>query len=173
MKPVSSAIANAKHLTAYIDAGKDSLEGMDVGKVLVQFPDFAPEEALPYLAEQHNVQGYRGYLLATTEQQKRDLIKSATYLHKIAGTPFAIKRAILAVGFDSVVIREHTGIGYDGSFDFDGSHNYVGGSWFNFSVEVFYTGTAPDSDKIELVTKLIGEWKNERSLLFDLIFTET
>lgn len=171
MIAVGTGIANAPHLTAFITGGKDSIVRYDVGIVLVQYADFAPAAALPYLAQQFHVEGYRGYLLAQTEQQKRDLIKNAIELHRTAGTPYAIKRAITSVGFDAVIVSEHTGLNHDGTIYHDGTYNHVGGAWYNFSVKVFYTGTVPDAARQELVRKLIAEWKNARSVLLSLTFT--
>lgn len=172
-RAVASSIANTTHLTNFIDSFLAILNAQDIGNALIQYPDFCPSSALPLLAQQYDVLGYKGYELATTDSQKRQLIKNAIALHRTKGTPFAIKNAILNLGFDSVIIREGAGIFYDGSYNFDGSKNYAGGYWYDFSVQVFYTGTAPDSPTIVLINKLIEVYKNTRSILFSLTFTLT
>lgn len=171
MRAIASSIANSQHLTNFLDTFIHSLNDIDVGLVLVQYPDLCPAVALPYLAEQYDVLGYKGYALATTEAQKRQLIKNAILLHRTKGTPSAIRNAILSLGFDKVIIREGTGITYNGAFNFDGSKTYSGGNWYNFSVQIFYSGSAPTTATIALINLLIEEYKNTRSLLFDLTFT--
>lgn len=172
-RAVASSIAEKTHLTNFIDAFTAVMNSVDIGNVLIQFPDFCPASALPLLAQQYDVLGYRGYELATTEAQKRQLIKNAIAMHRTKGTPFAIKNAILNLGFDSVIIREGTGIFYNGAFNYDGSNNYAGGNWYDFSVQVFYTGTAPGSPTIALINNLIEVYKNTRSILYSLSFTPT
>jgi len=173
MRPIASSLDSKQHITALFDAFVLTLDGIDTALALVQFPDFCHADALPLLAEQYDVLGHKGFALCTTEAQKRQLIKDAIELHRTKGTPFSIKRAITAVGFDSVEIRERTGISYNGLFNHDGSKNYSGGNWYNFSVKVFYTGAAPDAARIALINKLIEEYKNVRSVLFDLQFVAT
>lgn len=172
-RAIASSIETTKHLTDFLDTFIAVLGQNDIGAVLVQFPDYCPSAALPLLAQQYDVLGYKGYELATTDSQKRQLIKNAIALHKTKGTPFAIKNAIISLGFDKVVIREGTGILYNGAFNFDGTHNYVGGNWYDFSVQVFYSGAAPDTPTIALINNLIDVYKNTRSILFALTFTLT
>lgn len=171
-KAIASSIATIEHMTAVVDALLLTIATIDIGIVLVQLPDFAPPEALPYLAQQYGVDGIRGYNLCSTDDQRRDLIKRAIDLHRTKGTPYSIKRAITALGYNSVTIREHTGLNYDGVYNFDGSKTYGGGHWYNFSVEVFYSGDAPADSQISLIRQLIDEYKNVRSVLFDLKFTQ-
>jgi P2-related tail formation protein len=172
-RAVASAIEGVPHFMAYLDAFKATLDQIDLSVTLVQLVDFAPVEALPYLAEQYNVLGVRGYGLCTTDDQRRALIKAAIQLNRIIGTPAAIEQAIIAVGFDNCLVSEGTGIKYNGVYKYNGAKKYGGGKWFNFSVEVFYSGDAPTDTQIALVKALIGVYKNARSVLFDLKFTLT
>lgn len=171
-RPVASGIENVEHMMAFLDAMTSTMAEIDLSAVLVQLPDFAPSEALPLLAQQYGVDGIKGFSLCTTDQQRRDLIKYAVQLHRTKGTPYAIKRAIMSLGFDSVIVREHTGLNHDGQFKRDGSKFHRGGKWFNFSVEVFYLDAPPTEAVISLIRRLIDEYKNARSFLFDLKFTK-
>ncbi len=62
----------------------------DVGNV--------PASLLPYLAEQFNVFGDAGWDIATDDDARRALIREAIALHKIKGTPYAVRRALDLMG---------------------------------------------------------------------------
>lgn len=223
---------NDERFQAYLGMTQQSLEDVNLAALQVWDFDDVDVSLLPHLAEELNVTGYRGWLLAETEQQKRELLKSAIELHKTAGTPFAIERALQAVGFTGATIIEnpvalfrydglfnydgdmeaiglnnyfhYDGLGlstplftYDGSFPFnstgsasntygenpqgfsyDGRFMYDGigsGSklYFAFKVDLNIGDKAITANQIELVLKLIAEWKNARSQLLDLFLTAT
>lgn len=170
-RALASGITQVPHLMAFMDAFNTTLDNIDLSVLLVQLADFAPAGALPYLAEQYNVLGVRGYALCTTEAQRRALIKKAIEINRTIGTPYAIETAIVSVGYTNCIVTEGTGIKHNGVFKHDGSKRHGGRKWFNFSVEVFYTGDAPTDAQKDLVRQLIGVYKNVRSVLFDLKFT--
>lgn len=62
--------------------------------------DFAQVDAsaLIHLAEQLNVLGDAGWDLADTDAKKRALLREAIALHRIKGTPYAVKRALELLG---------------------------------------------------------------------------
>jgi hypothetical protein len=172
-RAIGSGIANVPHMMAYYDAFEQALaKYCDVSRVLVQLVDFAPSEALPFLAQQFDVLGLKGYQFCTTDTQRRGLLKAAITLKRLAGTPASIEQAVIAVGFVNAIVTEGTGIIYNGVYNFDGSKYYAGGiRWYNFDVEVFYTGAAPTLGQIALIRSLINVYKNTRDVLFNLKFT--
>jgi phage tail P2-like protein len=69
--------------------------------------DAAPSSALPYLGEMLDVMGYKGWVMATTDTQKRELLKSAIAIHRAAGTAYSIKRVLVSLGFANATITEN------------------------------------------------------------------
>lgn len=171
-RPIGSGIENVPHMTAYYDALLKTLKSIDISVVLVQLIDFAPSAALPYLAQQYDVLGIKGWALCTNDAQRRALLKASIFIHKILGTPASIENAIQAVGFSVAIVTERTGIKYNGAFKYNGAQKYGGSKWYNISVEVFYNGAAPSALQIDLVTQLINKNKSTRSQLFYLKFTQ-
>lgn len=70
--------------------------------VLYDF-DHVEASALIHLAEQFNVLGDAGWDLADTEAKKRALLKEAVALHRVKGTPYAVKRALELLGVNATV----------------------------------------------------------------------
>jgi hypothetical protein len=166
MMAVASIIEGVPHLKAFETMAEQRFASIDLSVVLMYYVSLAPAAALPYLAEQLDVLGWKGWLFATTEQQKRDLLRKAIELHKKKGTPWAIREALKSVGYLDADIIPQAGVVHDGSIDYDGSETYAGGFWANFLVRVHvpqaYTPTIEDEN---IVTKIISEYKNERSYL--------
>ena len=170
-RAIGSGVENVPHVMAYYDAFEQTLKSVDISAVLVQLVDFAPAAALPFLAQQYDVLGLKGYQFCSTDTQRRSLLKAAISLKRICGTPASIEQAIIAVGFDNAVVTEGTGIYYDGVYLYDGSKMYGGAAWYNFNVEVFYTGAAPTTQQIALITSMIDVYKPTRCVLLTLKFT--
>ena len=163
---VASVIEGIPHLKAFETMAEQRFSAIDLSVVAMYFIPLAPAAALPYLAEQLDVLGWKGWLFATTDDQKRDLLKKAVELHKKKGTPWAIREALISVGYLGADIIPQAGVVHDGTIFYDGSETYAGGFWANFLVRVHvpqaYTETAED---IETATRIIREYKNERSYL--------
>ena len=70
--------------------------------VLYDF-DHVEASALIHLAEQFNVLGDAGWDMANTEAKKRALLKEAVALHRIKGTPYAVKRSLELLGVNATV----------------------------------------------------------------------
>lgn len=139
----------------------------DMSSLMCYMIDIVDVSALPYLAIQFNVDGYRGWYLVTTEQAQRDLLKRAIEIQKHVGTGYAIKQALLALGYSDVTITEGTGYTYNGQYDYDGTINYGGGSiWVNFGVDINVDDPgAITTETRDLIRFLILEYKNARSFL--------
>ena len=171
--PLASAISSIPHLAAFEQMAEQSFAGIDKTVILMYMVDIAPADALPYLAEQLDVLGYRGWLFAETETERRDLLKKAITLHKKKGTPFAIREALWAVHdqYQEIEIIKAPGVNFDGTEDYDGNIDYAGGFWANFIVRIHVPNdyTVTDDDR-ELAERIIEEYKNARSQLILLEF---
>lgn len=145
------------------------LQQIDLTPLLVLLIDQVNAEALPHLAAQFGVTGYDGWLLCTTDDERRALIKKAFQLHRYKGTPWAVKEVIKAVGYADVEVQEHFPTRrHDGSYNHDRSDYYGSpvGQWALFRVMVDLgedkglTATAAD-----LIKGGINAYKNARSWL--------
>lgn len=142
------SIAIAHDVRSFDVAVKQQLDTVDISKVLVYMIDQVDARALPLLADQFDVLGYKGMRLAQTEADQRNLIKKAIELHRYKGTVYGVKEAMKAVGFADAVIVEH-----------------VSGHWANFSVNLLNAGFGITADTIANLIKMINEYKNTRSNL--------
>lgn len=141
---------------------------LDLGVLLIHDFDNVIADALPALAEQFLVTGYRGWLLAETEADKRTLLKNAIALHKTAGTPYAIRLAMASIGFPNAVVEENPPLRYDGSWTYDGNEVYNGKKLGAFIVTLAPDRAPVSTAQIELIIQLINIWKTTRSELIDL-----
>lgn len=119
---LATGIRKNKFMKDLYDAIVDELNTVDTTKVLIYLFDSVDVDALPVLGEQLNVMGYKGWILADTEKDKRELLKQAIELKRYAGTPYAIKKALTTLGFPDAEIVE----GFNGAAYFDGAHNFNG-----------------------------------------------
>jgi phage tail P2-like protein len=78
-------------------------ETLPVIKTVVVDYDHVDVSALPHLAEQRNVLGDAGWNMADTEAKKRALLKEAIALHRIKGTPYAIRRSLALLGVNATL----------------------------------------------------------------------
>lgn len=160
------------HILAFDTVAEARMAGLPLENILVYIVDTAPESVLPYLAEQFDILGVKGYKYATTVAQKRAVIKNAIELHRFKGTPYAIGRALQNVGL--TVSRIEEGVGqrtqYNGVHTYNGSRTYGSlGHWAYFRVYVntAQNGTVNAAQFSEAV-EIINEFKNVRSRLYDI-----
>lgn len=66
----------------------------------------APESALYELAATLGVLGFKGWLLASSTDSRRDLVRAAIALHKAAGTPWSVIESIRAAGYPNSTLIE-------------------------------------------------------------------
>lgn len=149
------------------------LQGIDLSVLDIYDIDNVDTSALYDLADQFNVLGLRGWLLAGTEAERRSLIKEAIQLHQTAGTPYAIKRVLALVGYPNATIAENPGNFYDGTLQYTGDTDnngffYTGAQFRAFVVTLDETQSVVSGPLIDLIVALINEWKNARSYLLDL-----
>lgn len=153
----------------------ERLDALDLVPLLVYRIDSVPAEALYALAWQWEVTGVAGWDLATTDEQRRELLRRAIEMHRHKGTPWAITEALRAVGFPSVSLDEGFGRPtYNGAFVHDSSTTHSSGTWWGYFRAII--GEADDRRAItpavrRLLVRIIDTWKNARSELLQIRFT--
>ncbi|WP_294597477.1 phage tail protein [uncultured Rikenella sp.] len=160
---IASGISDNELARAFSELVADRWDNWDLAPFMAYLVDICTPEALPYLAEQFNVDGLQGFAMAENEQQQRDIIKRSIALHKYLGTPWAIREACRTVGFPVIVIEEGVMATPGGPASPD--------DWAQFRVLVEGSMsrriTADDARKLRLFVEF---YKNERSHLVSLGF---
>lgn len=163
---LASSLDGQDHLTVWDDLFSLRFASLELEKILIMMVDTCDSKALPFLAQQFDLLGVKGWNQAKTDQDRRDLVKRAIELKRYLGTDYAIKRAVQSVGYyDAAVIKAPT-IMYDGHFHHDGTVTYGAGSWATIAVILDIgerKGISP-SETNEAID-LINEYKNGRTLL--------
>lgn len=130
--------------------------------------DNVEESALIHLADQFNVLGLRGWNLASTVAERRALVKEAIALHRVAGTPYAVRRSMALVGYPDATVVENPPLTLDGSWTLNGDEYLIGKKLGAFIVVLDPEQSEVSTGAIALIVALINEWKNRRSHLIDL-----
>jgi len=151
---LADSIAYVKHLAAFDLLVKKRFSELELDRLLVYIIDTVDSEAIPYLAKQFDVLGYKGFRLASNEAEQREIIKRSIELHRFKGTLWAVREALKSIGFGEAIIEEH-----------------VEGHWAKFRVTIELGGRPLNVLEIEDLVKMIYEYKNERSHLADLSYT--
>lgn len=177
MNILPTSIKDKPHLVAFNDLAENFIDGIDYSSVLTNLIDTIDPIALPYLAEQFDVLGYKGWRFVTTDAEKRALIKQSYELHRFKGTPWAIKEALKLIGFTNVQINEGTFVLYHNGFALhNGSFSHGNSNAFTFEV-ILTTGPAITPQVLIDAIALINEYKNARSFLTSvvvpIVFTDT
>lgn len=161
------------HIEVFDDMYAARMQSIDVAQCMPNFIDNVAASALVWLASQFDLLGEKGYANASTEAEKREVIKNAIELHRYKGTPYAIELALKNIGYTTVNITE--GIAgpnnpLDGSWPLDGTTQLgllnIGNGWATFSVQALgHPSISPDV--IARSINIINEFKNARSLLVE------
>ena len=114
--------------------------------------DELPEPILDLLAWQFHIEGWE---LASSVEEKRNLIKSAIELHRHKGTRWAIKKVLEALNL-SGDIKEW--------FEY-------GGEPYKFKVDLGIQDREITPELRDKLIQLINEYKNERSWLEEIILS--
>jgi phage tail P2-like protein len=154
---IADSVAHLPEMAAWYSVIKEELGTIDTSKLLVYIIDSVDAVALPYLAEQLDVLGYKGWKLATTEADQRELLKRSIELHKYKGTVWAIKEALKSIGFDSVTVNEGIAAGYD--------------HWAKFGIELTNQNVQLNSTQYQDILAMVREYKNARSHLEEILIT--
>lgn len=81
------------------------LSSIDLSPLVVYDIDNVQANLLPYLAEQFDVLGDAGWDLTKNDDERRALVKEAIWLHKIKGTPYAVRRALDILGVVATLVE--------------------------------------------------------------------
>jgi hypothetical protein len=151
----------------------ERMDSIDITPLMVYLIDVVPASILPQLADQLDVLGYKGWLLATNEEERRSVVKGAIQRKKYSGTPWAVKQALISVGYTQAEIIEGITVLYDGVFSYDGTITYGSNHWALFSVENLDLGETKgfDSSDLLLLRNLINEYKRGITHLVNIGFT--
>lgn len=147
---LADSISYLPHLAAFDQMVKDRFSEIQLDGLLMYVIDTVDASALPYLAEQFDVLGYKGFRLAKTEQDQRNIIKQAIELHRYKGTLWAVKQSLISIGFGDATITEHTG------------------HWADFTVTIKLGDRELNAAEIDDLVNMINEYKNVRSRLVGL-----
>lgn len=171
---LGTGVADASHISKIDEVIEDRFSSIPLDQLLVYFVDTVTAEALPFLADQFDVLGIKGYAQTQNEQERRDLIKRAIELHRYKGTPWAVREGIKSVGFKDAEILEGVGLDHNGTFLRNGSQRYEGGNPFQFRVRLDLGESAGiTEERLRMARQVINEYKNVRSHLFDIGFIIT
>jgi phage tail P2-like protein len=157
MSILASSIQNVDHFVAFDIIAKKRFSQLQLDAILVYIIDTVDVSAIPALAEQFDVLGYKGMKLATTEEQQRELIKRAIELHRYKGTLWAVKEALKSIGYPDAVITEGVGVGPTG--------------WAEFRIDLDGGANQVSASSIDELVKMVNEYKNTRSHLADISYT--
>lgn len=151
---LADSISGIPHLAAFDKVAQTRMSDIEIDSLLVYIIDTVDASALPVLARQFDVEGFRGYGMATTDEQRRTIIKQAIELKRYRGTVWAIKQAMISVGYTDAVLIE----GVDtGDPDTD---------WARFKIESDLGDTVGiDGISQSDLAKLVREYKPQRSVL--------
>lgn len=125
-------------------------------------PQTCPAALLPWLAWALSVDEWNS---DWPEETKRAVCAESAELHRIKGTPAAVKKALQAMGYDSVEIIEGGGNTLNGEQLLDGSQTLSSpASSHQFDV-ILNTGSMINADTAAKIAGQIHYYKNARSHL--------
>lgn len=150
-----------------------SASAVDLEQTRIYWIDQVPAAALPALALQAGLLGDPGWFLATTDGERRALLKEFLTLAKARGTPWSIKRALALSGWPGVAFEEgfppHT---LDGTWTLNGA---VGldqlNSWARFRAVQPLPVKPVTPEALGLIRRVINAWKPLRCHLEAIAFT--
>ena len=125
------------------------LQQQNVNLVAVYDIDNAAPEVLPYLAEQWNMLGVKGWQFCRNDGERRAWLKNAYDLNRYKGTPWAIEE-VLRVFNAGGTVKEW--------FEYEGQPYH-----FKVDVELYDRGLS--ETEYDATQALISVYKNVRSVL--------
>lgn len=154
---IADSVASRRMWYAFDLLQQKRIKEMPLDKFLIYFTDTVQADVLPYLAQEFDVLGKKGWDFCADEDARRDLIKNAIQMHRHKGTPWAIDQVIIQAGLTGGVLVEHTG-----------TSPTTG--WAEFRIDVSLADLTPDPDQLANAVLLVNIYKNARSLFEGIIF---
>jgi phage tail P2-like protein len=130
----------------------DRLGTLDLTPLLIYIIDHVSSTALPCLADQFHIGGDEGWLLVSSDEERRSLIKMAIELHRYRGTPYAVESVLEKLNLTGRVTEW---------FDY-------GGEPYRFKVDIELLTRGMDETTVNLLYALVNKYKNVRSWLEEL-----
>lgn len=156
---LADTIAHLPEFNAWYGVIKETVEELDLGALLIYIIDTADSSVLPYLAEQMDVLGYKGFRMAHTETEQREILKRAIELHRYKGTEWAIKEALKSIGFADIELKK----GYD--------------HWAKFGIKITNSNVQLTPQSFSDIVAMVKEYKRAvcvmAEITMDLIFDDT
>ncbi len=160
---IASSLSTNELAKAFSELVANRWDNWDLSPYMVNLVDICASPALPYLADQFDIDGLRGFAMASDEQQQRELIKRSIALHRFLGTPWAIREACRTVGFPVIVLEEGVTAIPSGPTSPD--------DWARFQVLVEAdNGRHITEEEARKLRIFVESYKNERSHLVSLGF---
>ncbi len=153
---LASAIKDIPHFAAFDRLAAHRFEEIDLGLLMVYLIDTVEASAIPFLAEQFDVQGYKGMMLAKNQAQQRELIKRAIELKRFSGTVWGVQEALKSIGYPDAIIQENAGSSPSG--------------WAEFRIQLDGGLNEISAEKLEELIKMIEVYKGARNHLIDLSY---
>lgn len=154
-KPVlADAISYLPEMAAWFISINQELSQIDLGELLVYEVDTVDPSALPYLGSQFDVLGYKGFRLANTTDDERAIIKRAIELHRYKGTEWAIKQALLSIGFADIALIK---TGYD--------------HWAKFGILITNENVQLTDGSLADIKAMVEEYKRAVCVLMEIRLT--
>ncbi|MGH8350861.1 MAG: phage tail protein [Pseudomonas sp.] len=100
------ALAGDERFSSLCELLGETLDDLDLNAMLVYLVDLVKPALLPILADQFSLLDEAVWLLAESDDAKRNLINNAGELHRYKGTPWAIREVIRLLGFGEVILQE-------------------------------------------------------------------
>lgn len=157
---IATPLSGNENFHYIVQTVREELERIDPKRLLIYLFDTVDDVLLDNLAEQFDMLGTNGWILADTTEQKRELLKSAYVLHAVKGTPGGIREVAKRLGFQDIIISENSGAP-------EGAAN----PWAYFTVDYVLTDdrSLPENS-VKALAGLIDRYKNARSILADFNF---
>lgn len=105
-QPLPPALAGDERFAILCELLDETLADLDLNVMLVYLIDLVKTPLLPVLADQFSLLDEAAWLLAESEDAKRNLIKGSAELHRYKGTPWAIREVVQRLGFGEIQIIE-------------------------------------------------------------------
>ena len=157
-KLMASAVADSR-LGILDQIIANQFDDIDLAPIMIYLVDVVQASALPWLANQFDVDGFRGFDQCGSDvSAQRELIKNAVQLHINLGTIWGIKKACLLIGFTPENIQTNIPL-------YEGGQNV----WCAFSLEFTKNDLSNvTAESLAMLKTFINYYKNARSIFVDL-----
>lgn len=151
---MADSISYLPEFGAWYNVIKETLAEIDISKLLIYLIDTTDASLLPYFAEQFDVLGYKGFKLAQTEADQREIIKRAIELHRYKGTEWAVKEALKSIGFSDIELIK---TGYD--------------HWAKFGIRITNQSVQLTDTSFFDIIQMVTEYKRAVCVLEEVLIT--